>query len=91
MKKGKVNCHPLIKVLLDEGAVIKGIRSNRKHWVKKTSNMGQIIGINVRMAKMAKSEHILHVFSALDDVIELIPFTLFQASQFREGLCTSKP
>jgi hypothetical protein len=33
----------------------------------------------MQIAKTAKSKHILDLFSALDDLIELIPFALFKA------------
>ena len=40
------------------------------------SNICQINGVNWAMAETAKSKHILDVFSALDERIELIFFAL---------------
>ena len=45
------------------------------------SNICQINGVNWAMAKTAKFKHILGVFWALDDQIQLISFALFQASR----------
>ena len=49
-------------------------------------NMCPIIGAkNGRITKAEISEHILDVFSALDDLIELISFAMFQANTILEN------
>ena len=53
---------------------------NQVKWT--TSNMCQIIGVNWTMAKTVKSEHIMDIWLALGDQIELIPFADISRHKF---------